>query len=122
MIRFRRMRILCALLALAALCTGIATADVLDEAATAAQGAEVPSDLASHEAEIYRQGYELVYYAALHPVAVEDRYVLNAKSRKFHLPTCSAAAAMLPKNRQVWEGTRDEVIAMGYKPCGICNP
>lgn len=49
-------------------------------------------------------------------------YVLNTGSRKFHLPTCDGATDMKPQNRQEYTGTREILIAQGYKPCGSCNP
>lgn len=49
-------------------------------------------------------------------------YVLNVKNKKFHLPSCSAVNDMSAANRQDFAGTRDELIAKGYSPCGICNP
>jgi len=49
-------------------------------------------------------------------------YVLNKRSKKFHYPDCSGIRDMSPRNREDFTGTRDEVIAMGYSPCGICKP
>jgi len=49
-------------------------------------------------------------------------YILNTNSHRFHYPDCSSVSKMSEKNKQLFEGTRDEVIAMGYKPCGQCNP
>ena len=49
-------------------------------------------------------------------------YVLNTNSRKFHHPGCRAVKQMKDYNRQDVEISRDEVIAMGYEPCGICTP
>jgi len=46
-------------------------------------------------------------------------YVLNTKSKKFHLPTCSKLPT---KNRQDTDMTREEIIAQGYDPCKICDP
>ena len=46
-------------------------------------------------------------------------YVLNTKSMKFHYPTCSGLPT---KNRFDTVATRDELIAKGYSPCGICKP
>lgn len=46
-------------------------------------------------------------------------YVLNTKSMKFHYPTCSGLPT---KNRSDTVATRDELIAKGYSPCGICKP
>lgn len=49
-------------------------------------------------------------------------YVLNTNSKKFHYPTCGSAKRISAKNRQDYHGTRQEVIAMGYDPCGNCDP
>ena len=50
------------------------------------------------------------------------RYVLNTRSKRFHLPTCSSTASMAEKNREDVEATRSELIAQGYVPCGTCEP
>lgn len=52
----------------------------------------------------------------------ETDYVLNTSSKKFHLPDCSSVDSMSEKNRQEYHGTREELIAQGYEPCGSCNP
>ena len=49
-------------------------------------------------------------------------YVLNDKSHKFHVPTCRDVKKMNPSNRKEYSGTVDQIIAMGYKPCGHCRP
>lgn len=49
-------------------------------------------------------------------------YVLNTNSKKFHLPECSSAKEMSSKNKGEFKGDREELIAMGYDPCGYCNP
>ena len=49
-------------------------------------------------------------------------YVLNTSSHKFHLPSCSSVEAMSEKNRENYHGTREELLAQGYEPCGSCNP
>jgi DNA-entry nuclease len=49
-------------------------------------------------------------------------YVLNTRSKKFHLPTCSGVSTMRETNRQDFTGTREELIAQGYEACGICKP
>ena len=53
---------------------------------------------------------------------VSQAYVLNQRTKKFHHPDCSGIRDMNPKNREDFTGTRDELIAMGYSPCGICKP
>ena len=54
--------------------------------------------------------------------AGEQEYVLNTNSRKFHLPDCSGAATISEANRQEYTGSRDDLIAEGYEPCGRCKP
>lgn len=49
-------------------------------------------------------------------------YVLNTNTMKFHYPSCSSVAKIAPQNYEEFYGTRDEVIAMGYKSCGRCHP
>lgn len=52
----------------------------------------------------------------------ESTYVLNTSSKKFHLPTCSGVSGMSPANRQDYTGSREDLIAAGYSPCGQCRP
>ena len=52
----------------------------------------------------------------------ETTYVLNTNTKKFHYPTCSSVDDMKEKNKQIYPGSRDEVINMGYVPCKRCNP
>lgn len=54
--------------------------------------------------------------------AQQHDYILNVKNKKFHLPTCSAVNDIAAANRQDFTGARDELIAKGYSPCGICKP
>jgi len=49
-------------------------------------------------------------------------YVLNTGSKKFHLPECSGAKDMKAENRQEFSGSRELLIAQGFKPCGQCEP
>ena len=56
------------------------------------------------------------------PDAPTTTYILNTNTKKFHYPYCKSVNQMKEKNKQEFTGTRDEVIAMGYDPCGNCNP
>lgn len=49
-------------------------------------------------------------------------YILNTSTKKFHDPTCGSVKQMKESNKQVYTGSRDEVIAQGYDPCKKCNP
>ncbi len=49
-------------------------------------------------------------------------YILNTNTKKFHYPWCASVDDMKEKNKKAFQGTRDEAIAAGYKPCKRCNP
>ncbi len=49
-------------------------------------------------------------------------YILNIKSHKFHTPSCDSVERMKESNKCDFYGDRDEAIAQGYEPCGVCNP
>jgi DNA-entry nuclease len=49
-------------------------------------------------------------------------YVINENTGKFHYPGCSSIADIKSENRRDYTGTRDELIADGYQPCGRCKP
>lgn len=53
---------------------------------------------------------------------VEFDYILNTKTMKFHEPDCGSANNIKNENRAEFSGTRDELIALGYDPCGNCDP
>lgn len=54
--------------------------------------------------------------------SVEQFYILNTSSKKFHLPTCSYAQSIKESNRGEFTGQREDLILQGYDPCGTCNP
>ena len=51
-----------------------------------------------------------------------NEYLLNTNSKKFHYLSCKSGQKTKETNRKYHTGTRDEVIAMGYVPCKVCNP
>lgn len=54
--------------------------------------------------------------------AVEQTYILNVSSHKFHRMDCPSVETMKEKNKETFTGTRDELIAQGYEPCQNCQP
>ena len=50
------------------------------------------------------------------------QYILNTNSWKFHNPDCESVSDMKEKNKLGCDLTRDEIISLGYKPCGNCHP
>ena len=49
-------------------------------------------------------------------------YILNIRSNRFHLPGCTGITDMAEKNRVDFFGSRDLLLATGFKPCQICSP
>ena len=49
-------------------------------------------------------------------------YVGNKNSKKFHYDWCSSVGKMKESNKYYYTGTREEMIAKGYEPCGNCHP
>ena len=49
-------------------------------------------------------------------------YILNTKTKKFHLLTCESVNDMNESNKKKVNKTRDEIINDGYEPCKNCNP
>ena len=52
----------------------------------------------------------------------EYNYVYSKNSTVFHLPGKKCAETIYEENRVYFNGTREELIADGYKPCQKCNP
>ncbi len=53
--------------------------------------------------------------------ALAAGYVINTKSGKFHYATCRTIKNInAPHFEEV--DSREEAIAMGYEPCGVCRP
>ena len=51
-----------------------------------------------------------------------ESYILNNRSMRFHLPSCSGAADIKESNRAAYTGDRENLIAQAYVPCGQCKP
>ena len=52
----------------------------------------------------------------------EKQYVLNTGTKKIHSPNCSSVEDIKEENRQDYYGSIEELIEMGYEPCGRCKP
>ena len=51
-----------------------------------------------------------------------ERFVLNPSSARFHRPGCVWAEKIAPERRIDWTGDREDLIAVGYRPCSFCKP
>lgn len=49
-------------------------------------------------------------------------YVLNTNSKVFHLPSCRVVPRISPENYSTSNGSRTDIIGLGYSACGICHP
>ena len=49
-------------------------------------------------------------------------YILNTNTHKFHYPECGSAKKMKEENKEYYNGSRADIIARGYSPCGNCKP
>lgn len=54
--------------------------------------------------------------------AEQVEYIINTNTGKFHKPECNSVAKMKAKNKKEFTGSREELIAEGYEPCGNCRP
>ena len=54
--------------------------------------------------------------------AEQTEFVINTNTGKFHKPDCKSVKQMKAKNKEEFSGSRDELIAEGYEPCGSCRP
>ena len=70
----------------------------------------------------YADGSSGVGEAVTQATVVETNYILNINTDKFHYPDCRSVKQMKAKNRREYTGTREELIAQGYAPCGNCHP
>lgn len=52
----------------------------------------------------------------------KKNYVLNTATMKFHYPSCRDVAKITDGNRSDFYGTREDIIARGFSPCGHCHP
>lgn len=55
-------------------------------------------------------------------VSEATSYILNTKSKKFHLENCAQAQSISQSNMQIYHGDRDALIADGYVAAKCCNP
>jgi DNA-entry nuclease len=54
--------------------------------------------------------------------SVEQIYILNTNTHKFHDPACSSVDEIKDSNKETYTGSRENLIAQGYEPCSQCKP
>lgn len=84
---------------------------------------KLSSDSSASEAQSQSGAYEFDSKAvSQQPADSEADYVINLRTGKFHYPDCSGVADISEGNRRNYSGTREELINLGYEPCGGCRP
>ena len=68
----------------------------------------------------HSDGTRLTVESAASPI-IEAVYIGNRNSMKFHYPDCPSVSEMAEHNK-VSLASREDAIALGYKPCGNCKP
>lgn len=58
----------------------------------------------------------------VNPIPVGTDYILNTNTLKFHYSSCGSVKQMSEKNKWAYNGSRADIIAMGYVACKKCNP
>ncbi len=82
-------------------------------------GVQTQSDWDTDE----RGDWEQSLAAGVVPDQGETYYIGNANSKKFHYSYCDSVQKMAEHNKVDLRGcTRDQILSMGYTPCGVCNP
>ncbi len=87
-----------------------------------ARNAPVPEGLTEREEAIYRAGFASGHYDAVNPKFIEGMFVLNTKTKKFHLSNCMQTLLINTENRAHSTLSAEELARQKYKPCGACNP
>ena len=80
------------------------------------------SELASSSSTQKETSKETAKETQKETTASTTKYVLNAKSKKIHKPTCSSVNSITAANRKDYAGSIDSLLSQGYSPCGSCKP
>ncbi len=98
------------------------TLAIADTAETAGDRSGTDRETEGRETESNKSDNDRPTESETKKAAPEYDYILNTNTHKFHYPNCSSVKKMKDKNKWEFHGTREEVIDMGYKPCGNCHP
>ncbi len=93
-----------------------------ETAAPTATPASVPAETPAQTPEIVAITPTAPTEAPAVTRSVEETYVLNTNTLKFHKPSCSSVKDIKEANRKEVTMSRDDIIAQGYQPCKKCNP
>ena len=55
-------------------------------------------------------------------VVGDTMFVLNTSSKRFHSADCGQGQNTKPENKEIFYGTREMAILLGYTPAGCCDP
>lgn len=56
------------------------------------------------------------------PPTTKTEYILNTNSKKFHFASCGQGINTKEENKELYTGSREDLIAIGFTPAGCCDP
>jgi DNA-entry nuclease len=93
-----------------------------DAVSETAQVVESEAPDAASSADVTSSPDETAAPAETTTTSGQSTYILNTRSMRFHLPSCSGVATMNEANKVSFTGDREDLITQGYTPCGQCQP
>ena len=94
---------------------------IIDDVPVLAYEADPDMDL-DNLGEYIAQVIDAISSAEAPAEPVGEHYVLNTNTMKFHYPSCKSVDKIKSSNRADYTGSREDLIARGYAPCGNCHP
>lgn len=55
-------------------------------------------------------------------LSLKQTYILNTRTKKFHLPECGSIESISKNNKEEYKGTKEELQKKGYEACKRCQP
>jgi len=66
------------------------------------------------------ESQQMAIFVETQPVTVI--YLLNISSKRFHAEDCGQGKNIKTENQEVFSGSREQLLELGYQPAGCCNP
>ncbi len=58
--------------------------------------------------------------AANSNISEKQDFVINTRTKKFHLPDCEKVSDIADKNKKYYYGHKEDLFKQGYEACGVC--
>lgn len=66
--------------------------------------------------------YTTVTTSLTYSEKIENVYIVNTNTGKFHRPGCPSVEQMSEHNKRKFVGSSDDLVSDGYEPCKRCEP